>query len=92
MGAAMAPRLLGPGRTLTVWNRSAARAAPLVAAGASLAETPAALAAQAAVIVVVSRDGTNLVGGEVVGELPKLLLFRREFEVDHLRVLLGKAS
>ena len=28
MGAAMAPRLLGPGRTLTVWNRSAARAAP----------------------------------------------------------------
>jgi 3-hydroxyisobutyrate dehydrogenase-like beta-hydroxyacid dehydrogenase len=62
MGAAMAPRLLGPGRTLTVWNRSAARAAPLVAAGASLAETPAALATQAAVIVVVSRDDAAALG------------------------------
>ena len=37
MGAAMAPRLLGEGRALAVWNRNAARAAPLVAAGATLA-------------------------------------------------------
>jgi 3-hydroxyisobutyrate dehydrogenase-like beta-hydroxyacid dehydrogenase len=37
MGAALASALLQSGRSVTVWNRSSAKAAPLVDAGASLA-------------------------------------------------------
>jgi 3-hydroxyisobutyrate dehydrogenase len=40
MGAGMAARLLSVGHTLTVYNRTAARTAPLVAAGARAASTP----------------------------------------------------
>ena len=56
MGAAMAPRLLGEGRALAVWNRNAARAAPLVAAGATLAATPAAVARDAELVFSMIRD------------------------------------
>ncbi|MEW2163917.1 NAD(P)-binding domain-containing protein [Streptomyces sp. NPDC007084] len=41
MGAPMAARLVGTQHPLTVWNRNAEKAAPLVAAGAALAPTPA---------------------------------------------------
>jgi len=41
MGAAMAANLHKAGYPLTVWNRSADKAAPLVAAGARLAASPA---------------------------------------------------
>ena len=44
MGSAIALRLLECGHALTVWNRDAAKAAPLVDAGATLAATPAELA------------------------------------------------
>jgi 3-hydroxyisobutyrate dehydrogenase len=40
MGAGMAARLLSGGHSLTVYNRNAARTAPLVAAGARAASTP----------------------------------------------------
>lgn len=40
MGAAIAANLVKAGHDVTVWNRSAAKAAPLVAAGAVLAATP----------------------------------------------------
>jgi 3-hydroxyisobutyrate dehydrogenase len=56
MGAVMAPRLLGDGRSLVVWNRDPSRAAPLVAAGATLAATPAAVTRAADVVVVMLRD------------------------------------
>lgn len=46
MGAAMAERLLSQGCDLVVWNRDPAKAAPLLAKGATLAESPAALARQ----------------------------------------------
>lgn len=39
MGAALASALLESGRSVTVWNRSAAKAAPLVEAGAVLASS-----------------------------------------------------
>jgi 3-hydroxyisobutyrate dehydrogenase len=42
MGVGMASRLLAAGHTLHVYNRSAARASPLVQRGARLFETPAA--------------------------------------------------
>lgn len=41
MGTALAQALLGRGHEVTVWNRSSERAAPLVAAGATLARTAA---------------------------------------------------
>ncbi|MCE0763426.1 NAD(P)-dependent oxidoreductase [Pseudonocardia kujensis] len=56
MGRPMALRLLGAGHELVVWNRTAARAAPVVAAGARLAATPAELLAAAEVVVVMLAD------------------------------------
>lgn len=50
MGSRMARRLLDAGYPLTVWNRTASRCAPLVAAGAAAASDPAALAAAADVV------------------------------------------
>lgn len=44
MGSAIAHRLLEVGHAVTVWNRDAAKAEPLVAAGATRAGTPSALA------------------------------------------------
>jgi 3-hydroxyisobutyrate dehydrogenase-like beta-hydroxyacid dehydrogenase len=41
MGAAIARRLLDSGHQVTVWNRTAEKTAPLVAAGARAAPTPA---------------------------------------------------
>ena len=41
MGAPMVRRLLAAGHTVRVWNRSPAKVAPLVAAGANAAESPA---------------------------------------------------
>ncbi len=41
MGSGMARQLLAKGRAVRVWNRTPAAAEPLVAAGATLAETPA---------------------------------------------------
>ena len=51
MGAPMAARLLGAGHEVTVWNRTAARAAALVDQGAVAALTPADAAAGAELIV-----------------------------------------
>ena len=56
MGAAMAPRLLGDGRSLVVWIRNAARVGPLVAAGATAASTPRELVRDADVVFVMIRD------------------------------------
>ena len=56
MGSGMAARLLGAGARVAVWNRSAARAEPLQAKGASVAATPAAAAADADVIVAMVAD------------------------------------
>ncbi len=53
MGLAMATNLQRAGYPLAVWNRSAEKAGPLIAAGASLAPSPAG-AAQAADIVISS--------------------------------------
>ncbi|MBC8160031.1 MAG: NAD(P)-dependent oxidoreductase [Roseiflexaceae bacterium] len=51
MGRGMARNLLNAGFPLTVWNRTAARAEELVAAGAALAASPAALAGQSEIII-----------------------------------------
>lgn len=79
MGAAMAQRLLGLGRDVTVWNRTADKTRPLVAAGASAAPTPAALAAASDLVLTIltnadaiqsayhGKDG--LLAGDVRGKL-----------------------
>lgn len=79
MGAAMARRLLGLGHSVVVWNRDAAKAAPLVEAGAEAADSPAALAARCPVVITMLFDGpaveavysgpAGLLSGEVTGKL-----------------------
>lgn len=56
MGAAMAERLLSQGVDLVVWNRDPAKAAPLVALGARLADSPAALAAACDTVITMLYD------------------------------------
>ena len=57
MGQGMAGRLLGAGHALTVYNRTAAKAEPLQARGAALAESPrAAVAGAEAVFAMVGDD------------------------------------
>jgi 3-hydroxyisobutyrate dehydrogenase len=52
----MAARLVRAGYDVVVWNRTAARAEPLVALGASAAATPAAAVADAEIVVTMLSD------------------------------------
>lgn len=56
MGSGMAGNLLKAGYEVAVWNRTAAKAAPLVDLGAALAESPAQAAAGADYIISVVGD------------------------------------
>lgn len=51
MGSRMARRLVDAGHEVAVWNRTRARADPLVALGATAATTPAAAASQAEAVI-----------------------------------------
>jgi len=57
MGAPMSRNLMKAGHDLTVWNRNATRAAPLVAEGARTAPTVAEAVAGAEVIITMVADG-----------------------------------
>ncbi|MHA6764272.1 NAD(P)-dependent oxidoreductase [Streptacidiphilus sp. PAMC 29251] len=57
MGAPMAARLLEAGHRVVVWNRTAARAEPLRAAGARVAATPAEAARAADLVLGCLLDG-----------------------------------
>lgn len=57
MGAPMAARLLAAGYALTVWNRTRAKLAPLLAMGAQEAGSPANVARAATVIFTCVTDG-----------------------------------
>ena len=60
MGAALASALLRSGRSVTVWNRSAEKAAPLIEAGATLASSPEeAVADSEATIVCIKTHKTT---------------------------------
>lgn len=56
MGAPMARRLLAAGYPLTVWNRTAPKAAPLISEGAQGASGPAAVAADTDIIFTCLTD------------------------------------
>jgi 3-hydroxyisobutyrate dehydrogenase len=79
MGAAIAKRLRDVGHDVVVWNRTPGRTAPLVAAGATAAATPAELAAACEAIVTIVTDAAaidrvfhapdGLLSGDVRGKL-----------------------
>jgi 3-hydroxyisobutyrate dehydrogenase len=79
MGAAVALRLLETGNQVTVWNRTAAKAEPIVVAGAIAAESPTALASAIDVIITILTDAAaidevysgpaGLLAGNVAGKL-----------------------
>jgi 3-hydroxyisobutyrate dehydrogenase len=60
MGSAMAERLVEKGHALVVWNRSPGKVEPLVALGATAAESPAALAAQVDVVLTILSDAAAI--------------------------------
>ncbi len=62
MGSAIAERLIECGHTLVVWNRSAAKAGPLVDKGASAAKSPADLAREVEAIVTILFDAEAIDG------------------------------
>jgi 2-hydroxy-3-oxopropionate reductase len=67
MGLPMARNILRAGYQLTVWNRTAAKAAPLVELGADQADGPAAVAERSDVFVTIVTDSPDVdavVGGE----------------------------
>jgi 3-hydroxyisobutyrate dehydrogenase len=71
MGAAVGARLLSQGYTLTVWNRTADRAQPLIAAGAAWADSPKALAESVDVVITLLTNEAAL--DDVYGSATGLL-------------------
>ncbi|MDA3630265.1 NAD(P)-dependent oxidoreductase [Saccharopolyspora sp. WRP15-2] len=57
MGAAMARNIIRAGHTVHVWNRTRAKAEPLAADGAHVADTPAGAVHDADVVVTMLHDG-----------------------------------
>ncbi len=60
MGAAMARRLVEAGHRVTVWNRTAARCAPLAALGARVAATPREAAAGNGIVISIVNDSHDV--------------------------------
>ncbi len=79
MGAAIALRLMEVGHKVAVWNRSADKTKPLADAGASVAATPAELAAKSETVITILTDAgaidavyggpSGLLTGDVTGKL-----------------------
>jgi 3-hydroxyisobutyrate dehydrogenase-like beta-hydroxyacid dehydrogenase len=60
MGALIVPRLMEAGHTVTGWNRSRAKAEPLIAAGMKFAESPRAAAEQSEMAFSCITDATGV--------------------------------
>lgn len=60
MGGRIARRFVDEGHDVTVWNRTPEKAAPLVAAGAAVAESPAAVATSSDAVVTMLADPSAL--------------------------------
>lgn len=67
MGAPMSARLLDAGFALTVWNRTASKAEPLVEKGAALGDNPSDVAAKSDIVFMCLTD-TKAVQEAVFGE------------------------
>ena len=57
MGALIVPRLMAAGHSVTGWNRSRDKAAPLIAAGMTWADTPRAVAEKSEIVFSIVTDG-----------------------------------
>lgn len=68
MGLPMASNLMDAGYPLTVWNRTAAKATPLVERGATLADTPADLATRGPAVIFINVTDTPDVEAVLFGE------------------------
>lgn len=71
MGSRQVRRLLGAGYDVTVWNRTRAKAEPLVADGATVADTAAAAVADADIVITMLENGpvvSDLLTGQGVTE------------------------
>lgn len=60
MGAAIATRLSARGHAVSVWNRTRAKAQALTTSGASIADTPEALAAASDIVITILTDAAAL--------------------------------
>src|ERR1700730_643315 len=60
MGSAIAAQLMEVGHQVTVWNRTAAKTAPLAEAGAKVVASPAAVAAASEAIITILTDGAAI--------------------------------
>jgi 3-hydroxyisobutyrate dehydrogenase len=60
MGRAIAERLMEGGHEIVVWNRTIAKIAPVVEAGARLAETPARLTTEVGIVITCVTDAAAL--------------------------------
>ncbi|WP_449062563.1 NAD(P)-dependent oxidoreductase [Planomonospora algeriensis] len=71
MGRALAGAFLAAGHPTTVWNRTASRAEPLAARGATVAATPAEASAASPLTVacVIDYDAVEAITGPAAGEL-----------------------
>jgi 3-hydroxyisobutyrate dehydrogenase len=79
MGSAIAARLMEAGDAVTVWNRTAAKTKPLADAGATVVDSPAAVAAASEAVITILTDGaaidavyhgpSGLLSGDVTGKL-----------------------
>jgi 3-hydroxyisobutyrate dehydrogenase len=79
MGSAIAARLMEAGHQVTVWNRTAAKTAPLAEAGAKVVASPAMVAAGSEAVITILTDGaaidavyhgpSGLLSGDVKGKL-----------------------
>jgi 3-hydroxyisobutyrate dehydrogenase-like beta-hydroxyacid dehydrogenase len=88
MGSAIARNLLKAGHELTVWNRSADKAQPLVDAGARLAGTPAEAAQGDVVMTMLANDAA--VEGVVYG--PDGILGAPALHVSHSTISITLAE
>jgi 3-hydroxyisobutyrate dehydrogenase len=60
MGSAIAARLMEAGHQITVWNRTAAKTKPLADAGATVADSPSAVAAASDAVITILTDGAAI--------------------------------
>jgi len=87
MGAAMAARLIEVGHEVTVWNRSADKAKPVVDAGGKMAQSPAALASAVETVVtcLTDADAIDKVYGGASGVLAGDLKGKLVIEMSTVR-------
>ena len=97
LGAAIMRRLIDCGHPVLVWNRSAARLAPLLQAGAKAVDTPAELAQGADFVITCVTDGNaveELVFGAhgiaSAGSAGKLLIDMSTIAAGHSRELAAR--